>query len=243
MRPTTNNQQPTTLRVGLLIFLLVVGCWLLIGASVVRAQSVDILMQAGTYTPPFYKGAPKWSNQSLVSLTAVVTGVDNPSSLNYKWIDNITVLGRTNGVGKNTLVFFDSILGNTQRIHMQVFNSNDEMLAKNSIIFAPTKTETLVYEDNPLYGLMLHKEVSSGHTLKGSEGSFAVFPLFFSTANRLMGIDYSWRTNNGDSQTLNTVTYRIPPGTSGSSVVTVKADNPSKILQSSEMRFVVKFEN
>src|SRR3990167_742525 len=90
--------------------------------TVVLAQSVDILWQGDTYTPPFYKGKSLWSNQSRITFVAIPQGLGNPASLNYKWTKNGTVLGNINGIGKNTLSFTDSILSRPQTIRVDILS-------------------------------------------------------------------------------------------------------------------------
>src|SRR5688572_16598777 len=87
-----------------------------------KAQEVDLLWQAETYTLPFYKGKALWSKESRVKLLAIPRGpgVGNPLNLTYKWTKNGTVLGNINGVGKNTIAFTDSIISRPQTIQVDI---------------------------------------------------------------------------------------------------------------------------
>jgi hypothetical protein len=211
-------------------------------ATSVFAQSVDILWQGEGYTPPFYKGRTLWSNQSIITLVAIPQGAGNPSSLNYKWIKNGTVLGLVSGAGRSSLSFADTVFSKPQTIEVEILNAAEEELASNSVTILPTLPLALVYEDNPLYGVMFHREASSGYRLRGEEVTFTTFPLFFSAVDRGdPNVSYSWKTNTGVREDKNSVTYRIPEGASGASTVSVELSFTDLIRQTADRSFLVKF--
>ena len=209
-----------------------------------HAQSVDLIWQGDTYTPPFYQGRALWSNQSRITFVAIPHNLGNPASLYYKWTKNGTVLGNINGVGKNTLSFTDSILSRPQTIEVDIISSNQEtVLAGASVFVAPISPVLAIYENNPLYGFMFHKETSRIHELKDKEVTFTAFPLFFSSINRdNNAINYEWRANIGEEAgTRNSITYRAPDDTIGTSQVMVSASHKDNIVQSSSKSFLIKF--
>lgn len=207
------------------------------------AQSVDLLWQGETYVSPFYNGRTLWSSQSRITFLAIAHSLGNPSNLNYKWTKNGTVLGNINGVGKNTLSFVDSILSRPQTIKIDVLSGQDVMLASASVTVTPISPTLTIYENNPLYGFMFHRETSKTFLLQEKEVTFTAFPLFFSTSNRNDNrVNYEWRTNiGGEAETRNSVTYRAPDDVAGTSQVEVSASNKDKILQSSSKNFLIQF--
>jgi len=207
-----------------------------------NAQSVDLLWQGEAYTPPFYQGRTLWSKQSRITLVAIPQGLGNPANLNYKWTKTGTVLGNINGVGKNTISFFDSILSKPQNIKVEILASDKTVLASASVAVAPTNPSLAVYENNPLYGFMFHREITGTHKLQGQEVTFTAFPLFFSALNRIdSSINYQWRTNTGEAETKNSVTYRAPDNATGSSEVKVSVSNKDEITQSAKGSFLIEF--
>ena len=206
------------------------------------AQSVDILWQGEAYVPPFYQGRNLWSKQSIINFVAIPQGLGNSANLNYKWTKNGTVLGNINGVGKNTLSFIDLILSKPQIIKVEIVSGEDEVLASASITVTPTPPTLAIYENNPLYGFMFHKETSGVYELQEKEITFTAFPFFFSTLNRAdNAINYEWRTNVGEVENRNSVTYRAPDDAVGSSEVGVNASNKDKITQSASKSFSIEF--
>ncbi len=198
-----------------------------------HAQTVDIIYESGTYTPPFYQGLPLWSRQSEITFTAIMTGVANPKSLYYLWSRDGTVLGLVSGQGRDTLSFFDAIFSKPKTIKVEVSTPSEEILAEASITLTPREPELLVYENNPLYGYMFHKEVGESHQMQGEEVTFTAFPLFFSALSRDYPIKYSW----GESS----ITYRVPEGGGGTASSLIEAANPEFIRQTARKSFTIKF--
>ena len=236
--------------VGLWIFLslLLTTYYLLPITS--HAQEIDLLWQGDVYTPPFYEGRALWTNQSEITLYAVphipnpIGGEFSSTELVYKWWKNSTVLGTANGIGKNSITFTGSIIDRPQSIKIEILSKDGALLASATREFSPIVPSLLIYENNPLYGIMFNREVGSSYKMRGSEITLVAIPLFFSSFERDPEfLKYSWRTNAGGSKTSNSVTYRIPENTSGSSRVNIRVSNEDRIIQSSERSFLLDFND
>lgn len=226
-----------------IVFLILV-LLLVVPSLGLEAQTVDLLWQGDTYTPPFYRGKALWSNQSRINFVAIPQGLGDSTKLNYKWTKSGTVLGNINGIGKNTLTFVDSVLARPQTIKVEIVSSDKKtVLASRSVYVTPITPLLTVYENNPLYGFMFHKETDGTFALVDKEVTFTAFPLFFSVSNRQDSfIGYEWLTNvGGEAETKNSVTYRSPDDTSGKSEVRVQASNIDKIMQSADKSFLIQF--
>lgn len=228
------------------LYILVAIVMFVLPVSYSQAQEVDILWQGQTYTSPFYKGRSLWSNQSRITFLAIPhgPGTGNPTNLTYKWTKNGTVLGNINGVGRNTMAFTDSILSKPHLVKVDVLSPDNVLLASASVVITQIFPVLAIYENNPLYGFMFHKETTGAHVLQDKEVTFTAFPLFFSTSNRVASdLSYEWRTNDGEAETSNSVTYRVPDETPGTSAVSVSVSNTNKIMQSSNKSFLIQFGN
>lgn len=211
---------------------------------IITPAEVDLLWQGETYVSPFYQGRALWSSQSRITFLAIPHGVGNisPANLIYRWSKNGTVLGNLSGTGKNSLTISDSILSIPQNIKVDVLSNQNTLLASASTFLAPISPQLSIYENNPLYGFMFHREIKETHRLENREITLAAFPFFFSAFDRAdESVSYEWRTNAGDAGTGNAVTYRSPDDTDGSSAVRVRASNRDKIMQDSDENFLVQF--
>lgn len=206
------------------------------------AQSVDLLWQADTLTPPFYKGGSRWSYQSPITLVAIPHGLGNTNNLNYRWTNNGTVIGAVSGVGKSSYSFIDSIVSRPQNIQVEVISNDESVLAKNSIVISSSAPEVLVYENNPLYGLMLHKALSTSYELISGEVTLEAVPTFFGEDDYRDGIiNYKWNSGGGETYTGKSATYRAPENSSGSSVISINISNGYRILQTANKNLLINF--
>lgn len=208
------------------------------------AQSVDILWQGNTYTPPFYPGKTLWSEQSVVTFVAMPQGLGDSDSLNYKWIKNGTVLGSISGVGRNTMTYQDTIFSKPQTVRVEIIGEGNIVKAESSITIVPAATELLIYENNPLLGYLFHREVGESFKLDGDEVTFSSFPLFAAANNRSdSGLSYKWSTNGIVGDTGHSITYRIPEDEEGVSRVNLSFSNTRKIIEGLTRDFLVQFGN
>lgn len=210
----------------------------------IHAQEVDLLWQGDTYTSPFYKGRALWSNQSGITFLAIPHNLGNSANLTYKWTKNGIVLGNISGMGKNTLTFTNSIISRPQTIKVEILSNNNAVLSSASVTVIPISPTLVVYENNPLYGFMFHREINGVHRLQEQEITYTAFPFFYSVFNHSdNSINYEWRTNTGETENTNSVTYRIPDNTSGTSQIQVRANSVNKILQNNNKSFLIEFGN
>ena len=206
------------------------------------AQTIDLIWQGEGYAPPFYQGRTLWSRQGAITLVAIPHGLGNPATLNYKWTRSGTVLGNLNGVGVNSLSYMDSVLSRTQVITVEIISDQEELLASASVTIAPTSPLLTIYENSPLYGFLVHKEVPGTYEFKEKEVTFTAFPLFFSAPNRdSSALSYSWRANNSPAGTGHSATYRVPDDASGTSAVSIRTSHTKNLIQEAEKGFLVQF--
>lgn len=228
----------------ILVLTLLLATYYLLPTTVLAVDSVDLLWQGDTYTPPFYEGRSLWSNQSQVKITAIAhTANFNPSTLYYRWKRNGTVLGSLSGINKTSLTLIDSVLSLPIEVTMDVRDGEDgKVLATETIFLTPVRPRLIVIEDNPLYGLMLHKVVGDTLVLKDREVSFSAIPFFSRVSTRTApAMDYTWRTNAGDTRKGNRSTYRSPEGERGEAEISLEATNAGVLESPVGRSFSVKF--
>ncbi|OHB05916.1 MAG: hypothetical protein A3A26_03145 [Candidatus Zambryskibacteria bacterium RIFCSPLOWO2_01_FULL_47_14] len=221
------------------LFLLLTIYFLL--STPVFAQSVDILWQGETYAPPFYEGKALWSKQSLIRFVAIPQGFGDPAALNYRWVRNGTVLGGASGIGKDTIKFRDTLFSKPYTLKVEIINQLDETLAESTISMAARDPELLVYEKNPLYGYMFHRQVDKTYRLNKEEVTFSAFPLYAdSTEREATALSYKWRTGT-DTWIGNSVTYRAPEKAQGYVPVIISFSDSSKVMREITRDFIIQF--
>lgn len=221
---------------------------------VVRPAGVDILWEANSYTPPFYKGKALYSYQSFITVIAVPNIINsngvkiNPDNLTYKWTKDSKVLGDVSGYGKNSFTFSKSVISHSPEIEVEVMSSDKKIKASGSIILDAVEAKTVIYENNPLYGIIYERAVTGDFKLGGSEITLITAPYFFSKED--VGdqkIKYDWSMNGrniNNKQDARQATFRNTEGGKGSTRISVDLQNEStsKELQSARTDVLLNFE-
>jgi hypothetical protein len=207
-------------------------------------QDLDIAWEAQSYTAPFYKGKALFPTEGDITFVALPnfvtkTGAQiNPGNLVYKWTQNGTVLGSKSGFGKNTLLYSGTILSRPVQMMVEVSTLKGDMKARKIITVTPTDTQALLYENNPLMGILFNKSVQGSFTLTAKEGKFEAFPYFFSArARNNADLKYSWQLNNQPllvPTTQHSMVFRNDADTSGTAQSSVTISDFSKLLQNAK---------
>lgn len=218
---------------------------------VVRPAGVDILWEASSYTPPFYKGKALYGYQNLVTIIALPNIVNSngtkisPDNLIYKWTKDGKVLGGVSGYGKNKFSFSKSILSRPDEIEVEVTSSDKKIKASGNITIEPVEPKTVIYENNPLYGIIYEKAVSGEFKLNGNEITLTTTPYFFGKNDVGGRIKYNWKMNGrsiNSKPDARQVTFRNNEESNGSTKVSVDLQNEVKQLQSARADVLLNFE-
>lgn len=218
---------------------------------VVRPAGVDILWEADSYTPPFYKGKALYGYQSLVTVIALPNMANssgtkiNPDNLIYKWTKDGKVLGGVSGYGKSKFSFSRSILSRPDEIEVEVMSSDKKIKASGSITLEPIEPKTVIYENNPLYGIIYEKAISGEFKLNGNEITLITTPYFFGKNDVGGRIKYDWRMNGrsiNNKPDARQATFRNTEGAKGSTKISVDLQNEGKELQSAGTNIMLNFE-
>lgn len=211
----------------------------------INPQNVDILWEAKTYTPPFYKGKAMYTPQESIKFVAVPDSI-SPSKAIYKWSEGGQVLGDKSGFGKSTLSYTGDILANQVDVSVEVTDGSTNT-AKQNLSIAPLNPELYIYENNPLYGLMFNKELSVLFDLgSAQEGSISVYPYFYGVTNRSSDkIEYKWSINGQPIDvplSQNDMTFRNTENINGKSRINVEATNNENFFEQVQKSTLINFQ-
>ncbi|MCF7865583.1 MAG: hypothetical protein K9M11_03705 [Candidatus Pacebacteria bacterium] len=201
---------------------------------------VDILWQANTYTPPFYKGKALFtpeSNVTFIALPNIIIGGErvDPSDMVYNWKVDRTVDGENSGFGRSSYDYTGAIILKPVLIQAEVYAAaNSAFKGLNGFQLTHVFPQALAYEDNPIYGILFNKALRNQFTIKDNEVQLSFVPYFFSTEGKNESVTYKWNLNNNplaipDFQ--NSAIFRRKDDKKGTANVSVTIGNPSKILQ------------
>jgi hypothetical protein len=203
--------------------------------------SVELLYEAASYTPPFYKGKALIPSEGVVTLYALPnfksnSGATPSSNLVFTWKKDGVVDGTNSGLGKNSYRYVNGRLPEDgPTIEVSVTDPATNLRGYASFAAKAVNPDIVFYENNPLLGVTLNQAIPSNYTLTKQELSLIAYPFFFGTKNRTnQNLTYTWNINNNpvpsstDDKGLLTVRS---PGGKGVANIGLDIENKTRILQ------------
>lgn len=218
----------------------------------IAPAEIDLIWEARTYTPPFYKGKAFYTPQENIVVVAMPNFIaENGSRLDskkliYTWQKNGDVEQDQSGYGKNTYKMQGGILMKEDTISAEVTGFAKEK-AKESIDLRLLSAEALFYENNPLYGILFNKSLSGTYAFNETEKNVEVFPYYFGAFRKSdPSLTYEWLLNNQkisvDSNKSNLV-FRNTGEESGTSLIGITIGDTENFLQEARNSVYLKFAN
>lgn len=163
---------------------------------------VDLIYETNTYSHPFFKGKKLFTSESYITFIAIPNfiGADGkkiPSSnLVYTWKVNGTVQQSVSGYGKDTFSTKGQLIERPLEIEVNVSAINSTLVAKQTLNIKSTLPELLLYENNPLLGVVYEKAILGSFLLQRSQVDFEGVPYFFSVNTKNdSSLSYKWKIN------------------------------------------------
>ncbi len=174
------------------------------GESVVRKisfapQDLDILWEAETYTPPFYRGKALPSSEAYITFFALphffVSGKKlAPTELTYTWKINNKILSDFSGLGKTSIRIKGPELFSKMEVEVAVSNRTGSTSQNKKLTIEPIFPELIFYREDALEGTNYAKVLENPAKFGEGEVGVRVEPYFFSLSE-INFLDYAWRVN------------------------------------------------
>lgn len=200
---------------------------------------IDLIWEADSYTPPFYKGKALYPHQGFVRITAlpIFIGTNGnkiaPSNLIYKWRKDNFVLGSLSGYGKQTLDTQGAVMSDPIKISVEISTLDGKMKGSQQIILNPQYPELIFYQDSALYGTIYENALGTSHTMNEREVSITAAPYYFNGQDKnSYNFKYTWGVNNTkvDGSTATKI-FRQVTNDEGRSEISLRIENTDKLLQ------------
>ena len=161
-------------------------------SAVIVPTVVDLVLEANTYVPSFYKGRSLPARKSMLSAVALVHDgkTTESSTYTYRWTLGQNVLFAGPVRGKNR-ISFEMPLFSTD-LAVEVLNESGNKVGYRSINIEAVKPELHFYEWSPLRGLY-QRELSNPFALIGEETVIYGEPYFVSQTPSRENADFTWR--------------------------------------------------
>ena len=212
--------------------------------TTIQPMRVDMLIEADTLTPVFYKGRAIPSSGSLVRVTAIPFTGENkpPTSYSYVWKVGDTIQAGGSQYGKN-FTTFTSRFEKSVFVSVDVLDNSGNILTSESIYVPIADPELYFYEINPLRGVS-EQAMNSDFIFVGDEVQIRAEPYFISTALLSQNPHRQWKLNSkvvdNPSADPQEITLR-KEGSSGSFSLEFHIRNLQQLLQGVKKSITLTF--
>jgi len=210
--------------------------------------SVELVWEANSYTPPFFKGKALHPKQGRLKIVAMPEFIRNgkkiPSeNLVYTWSSGVETYQDKSGYGKNVFILNGSLLGRDEDVKVMVTDPANNLVAQGTLVVPTTDPEIILYQNDPYYGQLFDSSLPPVFRLAGEEIQVVAAPYFFTneTANK---IQYQWALNSQNISELSnfrTAVFKKPEGKGGTSVLSLDIQNINRILQAASASLTINF--
>ncbi len=205
-------------------------------------SGLDVIVEADTYTPPFYRG------RTLPTAGAVVRFVAIPQSpvanLMFRWEDDFEFMQAASGLGRNVMSTRPNEFSTGRIYGVEVSSSNGSVKARRQINISYEEPEVVFYEESPLRGVLYHKALTQQIELRSKEITVIAEPYYFSTLRRESPtLTYEW-TLNGELTGVTpspSLTLRQDTEGEGSAGITLSIQSLDRLLQAASAFFTLTF--
>lgn len=158
-------------------------------AAPMSLGAVDLVVEANTYKPSFYRGRALPTMGNPVRLVAVPLG-RSPSEFTYQWSVDGDALPSTGPVAT-----FSELFKEQPRVSVNVIDSNGALFARAEEVVKISRPEVIFYEQNVLRG---HgsRAIRDTHTLVGNEGVIRAEPYFVGLQTSIDSYRATWKIND-----------------------------------------------
>lgn len=217
----------------------------------IRPAAVDILWQANTYTPPFYKGKALASSRAGTRFVAIPNIMVSgrripPSELIYTWTGGGQTFGNQSGFGRNSITLAAPRLTSNGTVGVTVETIDGSVETMGFISLQSVSPHVVVYENDPVLGMRIERAVSDSFDLVREEVMFTAHPYFISGSTRTNSgrNEFAWRVNNrvveNPLEDKSSIVLRQTGG-SGTANVSVSVQNLDELLQRAVTGFSINF--
>ncbi|OHA26168.1 MAG: hypothetical protein A3C06_03525 [Candidatus Taylorbacteria bacterium RIFCSPHIGHO2_02_FULL_46_13] len=214
----------------------------------IRPATLDLIWEALSTVPPFYKGKALYTQLDPIKITAMPEFVDSEGQrisardINFTWSMGSQVLGDFSGFGRNTLNVNGPVLRPPLTISATAISRSGLESAEGVVEIEPVDPLALVYENNPLYGILFNRVIATSFALVGNEATIEAFPYFFGETSRTK-LTYEWSINGKVSEGFRSsyLTVRNVAGQAGSASVNLDVTDGEKLVYGANNSFNITF--
>jgi len=198
-----------------------------------RPSGIELLWEAKTHVPPFYKGRALASPESAVRIVAMTDFVSSgkqmrPNDLFFVWTEGGRINEPASGFGKNVYYANASKPFGSLDVEVEVSSRGGSFTASKNIKINTVKPKIVFYRNSPLEGVVYGNALLSSLYLSHGDEIEVIAEPYFMSENGSM---YGWYMNNRKlEEKSRTIVLRNETG-DGMSRLKAVAQNTEKTFQ------------
>lgn len=203
---------------------------------------INLVWEANTTVPPLYRGKALYTPGSSLKVLALPQVVANgatisSNNLSFQWSIHDEPAPALSGKGRSTLSFTGSQLRLGEQVDVDVY-FGDVPVARGSLFIPATEPQLLVYNQDPLRGVLYDQALPQSVVLSGREVTLKAEPYYFAKESVRDGtLTYEWLLNGektaGPESARGALTLRQTGEGAGQAQLAISLQNidPTKFVQ------------
>ncbi|GEM_PF-1376820 len=218
--------------------------------ATVTPADVDLIWQANSYTPPFYKGKALKGPQGSVEFIAIPrfsspSAIENSNNFNFTWSLNGQNRSSESGIGKNSFMLNDPPR-RLYKISVTVEEISSGRSVSKIITMRDNNTKVLMYPSTS-YGFNWDRALKNNEEVllpdDQEERTFIAIPYFFDIDSIFdESLSFEWEINrNNIDVNYPLITFKRTADHSGRSLISVNAQNQNQLFQRGKTKFFLNY--
>ncbi|TRZ53163.1 hypothetical protein D4R99_01355 [bacterium] len=216
-------------------------------------NTLEVLWEADTYTPPFYKGKALPSSQSsvkVVSLPHFVSGstIIDPDNIVYVWKKGYFKNQNASGFGKTIYAYKTGYTFNDDEITVSAATQDGSVSITKIVPIHVYEPKIIFFENKPLQGIRYENSLSNTFNYIESEATIHAVPFFFSLSDlNKNNADFTWMVDGKkletDPDNKTEFTLRKPDKGKGQYRLRLDINNIGYDLQTASKELTLSYDN
>ncbi len=174
-------------------------------SATIRPVEIDLLWEANSYAPPYFRGRSLSSAGTQLRFEAQPHFIRANGSrvsngdIVFTWKRNGYVIQNVSGRGAARAVIDAPALFGADTISLEARSVDGTFRGEESVNIPSREPELVLYEDHPLFGVMYYRALSSDASLPGEEISLVAVPYFADATYPNDGaLIWEWKVNGNN---------------------------------------------
>ena len=213
--------------------------------KIIEPIEVDLLWEASTYTPPFYRGKALPTYKSPIKVVAIPSIKNSTTKFIYSWsIDNLNNIAGASGYNQTRFSTFGNRAGYSRKINVSAVSFDKSKKMKKSIKITSIDPELVLYENNSLMGILFNNSLNNTKDITKNEFSVKAEP-YFVNKGEMNDVQYEWAINtnrieSGEKRDK-TITFIKPEDGSGKALLEAAVKNTLNTYQEARTEVILLY--